>query len=89
MGPFPVSANGCRYVCIIVEPLSGFPEFEATADSTGVSAANMLEKEIICRYGVRGEIRVDQGPAFIAGSFKLVVKSIGLQRSIRQLMFQS
>jgi hypothetical protein len=54
LGPFPVSANGCRYVCIFVEPLSGFPEFEATADSTGVSAANMLEKEIICRYGVRG-----------------------------------
>jgi hypothetical protein len=79
VGPFPVSKSGSRYVCVFVEPLSGFPEFAATPDATGFSAAQVLEKEIICRYGVRGEVRVDQGPCFISGCFKDMCKQYGVK----------
>jgi hypothetical protein len=79
LGPFPLSKSGFQYVCIFVEPLSGFPKFAATPDATGFSAAQVLEKEVLCRYGVRGKVRVDQGPCFISGEFQDMCKRYGVQ----------
>jgi transposase InsO family protein/ribosomal protein L21E len=64
------TARGPYRLLVIVDELTRYAEAVVTPDEKGKTAADVLMKHIICRYGVPEEIVTDQGSAFISDLFE-------------------
>ena len=75
LGPFPRSSRGNRYVMVVMDYFSKWPEAVAIRNQEAQTVAEALVDHVISRYGVPREIHTDQGRHFEA---KLVKEVIGL-----------
>ena len=65
-GPFPKdSQNGCQFVCLAVEWVSGWVEAAATIDASAESAADFIYNNIVTRYGCPVSLQSDNGTHYI------------------------
>ena len=60
IGPLPLANNGYRYLLVIVDSCSGWPEVYPTVTTSTEEVAEILYKEIVTRYGVFSSIISDQ-----------------------------
>ena len=69
LGPLPESTNGNRYIIIMADYFTKWPEAFAVPNQEATSVANLLVREFVCRYGVPLEIHSDQGRNFESAVF--------------------
>jgi hypothetical protein len=61
LGPLPSSELGNKYVLLIADYFTKWPEAYSLPNQEAITVAEVLMKEYICRFGVPLEIHSDQG----------------------------
>ena len=79
-GPFPLSEDGNRYVCTIVDHFSGWPEAWAIPDKSANTIARILLDEFIPRHGCPRTIISDQGTEYCNSLLDIVHKELRIGR---------
>ena len=80
VGPLPLTVDGNRAIFTIIDRCSGLLEAVAVPDMTGKTAAKILWKYWISRFGVPVAIISDNGPAFESGLVKKEIsEKFGIQ----------
>ena len=62
----PRTVNANRYVVVIMDYLTKWPEAFATADQTAETIARLFVEQIVCRHGIPQELLSDRGPNFLS-----------------------
>ena len=78
-GPFPISKDGNKYVCTIVNHSSGWPEAWAIPDKSAATIAKLIDK-FIPRHGCPRTIISDQGTEYCNALLDIVNKELGISR---------
>ena len=79
-GPFPMSEDGNKYVCTIVDHFSGWPEAWAIPDKSAATMAKLLLDKFIPRHGCPRTIISDQGTEYCNALLDIVNKELGISR---------
>lgn len=81
-GPYVASGNGMRYVLVIIDSASMWPELIATADTSAETVVQALFDNVVSRYGFPREISLqsDNGSGFIAKLTQLFCKTFGVKQ---------
>ncbi|XP_075168511.1 uncharacterized protein LOC142240690 [Haematobia irritans] len=79
--PFPVSDSGNRYVLVVMDYFSKWPEVYAIPNQEAKTIVDVVDKNWICRYGVPTEIHSDQGRNFESAIFKEMCDSLGIKKT--------
>ncbi len=66
MGPLPLSRNGNRFIIVLSEYHTRFPEAFATPDAKAETVAKLVMEQIVCRYGCPLELLSDRGTNFLS-----------------------
>ena len=78
VGPMPASLGGNTHLltvkCCFTRYLEAFP----LSDTTAVSIANILQNEVICRYGCPQVIHSDQGANLTANLMQELYQILGI-----------
>ena len=64
VGPLPKTSESFRHLLVVIDSTTLFCEAFPCKTTTAEEIANILYREIICRYGVTKAIETDNGPAF-------------------------
>lgn len=78
LGPFPTAVNGEKYLVIMQDYFTKWPEAIALKSVDSDSIKRWLSNEIIPRYGVMSELITDQGSQFVSKSFRDYCSSMGI-----------
>ena len=81
LGPFPRSDRGNRYVLVVADYFSKWPEAVALPNQEAVTIASALVEQVFSRTGIPLEIHTDQGRNFEAALVKEVSKLLGMHRT--------
>ena len=69
-GPFPVAAGGVKYLIVAIDYFTKWIEAKAVATITGNQVKRFVWDNIVCRFGLPGEIISDNGKQFKDNPFK-------------------
>jgi len=64
VGPIPQTSEGYRHLLVVIDSTTLFCEAFPTKTTTAEETADLLFREIICRYGAMKAIETDTGTAF-------------------------
>jgi len=64
IGPLPVAQKKYKHLLVVIDSTTLWPEAFATESTSATEVADILFKEIVCRYGVMRQILTDQGSSF-------------------------
>lgn len=78
VGPLPITENGNKTICTLIDRFSGWVELCPRPDMKAVSAVTALW-EWICRKGVPKVVISDRGSAFRSDLFKEMKKLFGIE----------
>ena len=81
LGPLPLTENGNRYLLIIADYFTKWPEAYAIPNQEAATVARILVNEVICRFGVPLEIHSDQGRNFESALFKEMYSLLGMSKT--------
>ena len=81
LGPLPQSATGNKYIVIIADYFTKWPEAFAVPDQEATTVANLLVREFVCRYGVPLEVHSDQGRNFESAVFAEMCTLLGMEKT--------
>lgn len=81
LGPLPSSTRGNRYIVVVMDYFSKWPECFALPDQTSVRIVDRLVESIFCRFGVPHIIHSDQGRNFEAEIFRRTLERLGVQKT--------
>ena len=81
VGPLVKSTAGNRYLLVLTDPFSKWPEAFAMPDQTAKTTADMIYQGIVCRYGVPEGLHADQGRNFEAQLMKELCQRLGIRRT--------
>ncbi|XP_076927193.1 uncharacterized protein LOC143590659 [Bidens hawaiensis] len=70
-GPFPEAVGKVKFLPVAVDYFTNWPEVNPLASIKGKKVINFVWKNIICRYGMPGEIVMDNGKQFTENPFSL------------------
>ena len=72
IGPLPTSSGGRKnkYVLVVLDELSKWPEFFPMPSATAKKVADCLEDQIFCRFGPPLKIISDNASQFISNTMK-------------------
>ena len=70
LGPLPKTKNGNRYILVLSDYATRWPEAFATSDMKASTVARILVDEVICRNSSPSELLSDQGRDFLADIIK-------------------
>ena len=82
LGPLPEAEDGSKYVLILQDYFTKWPEAIALKSVTSDIVQNWLTSDIIPRYGVFTELVTDQGVQFVSESFKDFCKTVGIKQKL-------
>ena len=80
-GPFPVSDGGNRFILVVMDYFSKWPEAYAISNQEATTVANCLINQWISRFGVPLELHSDQGRNFESKVFQEVCKVLGIRKT--------
>jgi len=64
IGPLPVAQKKYKHLLVVIDSTTLWPEAFATESTSATEVADILFKEIVCRYGAMRQILTDQGSSF-------------------------
>ncbi|GJV30592.1 reverse transcriptase domain-containing protein [Tanacetum coccineum] len=70
VGPFPVAAGGLKFLIVAIDYFTKWIEAKAVATITGNQVKRFVWDNIVCRFGLPGEIVSDNGKQFCDNPFK-------------------
>lgn len=73
-------SNGCRYLLVVIESLSRFPEAFPLRSQSAADIADALYRNIICRYGVFDKLTMDRAGAHTGEIMKNLCKLMSVNR---------
>ena len=80
-GPFPVSASGNRYIIVVMDYFSKWPEAFPVPNQEAETVARVLVDGIFCRFGVPDELHSDQGRNFESTLFRECCQLLGIRKT--------
>jgi len=81
LGPFsPPGPDGEKYVLLLVETMSRWPEAYPIKDQKADTIAEILYREIICRHGAMESLLSDRGTSFLSDVIKSLCKLFEIKR---------
>lgn len=81
LGPLPMTTAGNKYVLVISDYFTKWPEAAALPDQTAETVSNALIDTVISRFGVPLEIHSDQARNSESNIFQQVLKTLGLKKT--------
>ena len=69
-GPFPVAEGGVKYLIVAIDYFTKWIEAKAVVTITGNQVKRFVWDNIVCRFGLPGEIISDNGKQFCDNPFK-------------------
>ena len=82
VGPLPITSKGNRYIVVLTEYLTKWPEARAVPDATEESVASFFYEEIICRHGCPKELLSDQGRHFCNKLVDSLAQHMGVKHKL-------
>ena len=79
-GPYMQSDNGAKYVIVIIDHFSGWPEAYATTDKSAQTVASILLEDFIPRHSCPRLIISDQGTEFCNAVIDSLSTELNIQR---------
>lgn len=79
LGPFPMSYQGNKYILVMSDYFTRYPEAFATPDIKSETVARVLE-EFISRHGVPTQLITDRGSNFLSKSISEVYKLLKIEK---------
>ncbi|KAI5743998.1 hypothetical protein M8J77_024652 [Diaphorina citri] len=80
-GPFPETNNGNRYILVIMDYFSKWPEAFAIPNQEATTVADCLINHWVSRFGVPLELHSDQGRNFESQVFQEVCSVLGIKKT--------
>ena len=81
MGPLPRSAAGNKFIVVVVDYFTKWPEAFAVPDQKAETVAEGFVRHVVSRFGVPREIHTDQGTNFESNVFEEVLRILGITRT--------
>ena len=79
VGPLPTTANGNKYVLVMMCRLSKCAECAAVPDTGTVTTVHALITRVVCRHGLMNFILSDRAAGFCSELIRQVYKRLGIQ----------
>ena len=80
-GPFPVTDDGNKYIVVIQDYFTKWPEVFAIPNQEATTVAKKVVEEVVCRYGAPLEIHSDQGRNFESALFQEMCTLLGIYKT--------
>jgi hypothetical protein len=80
-GPLPRTRTGNRFVLVVVDYLSRWPELIAMPDQEATTIVKAFVNKVVARWGVPKKVVTDQGSNFGSAVVRLVYQQLGIARS--------
>lgn len=80
LGPFPVSADGNRWVVVCVDHYTRYAETKALPTATAPDVATFLLEQIILRHGAPRELLSDRGSSFLSTVVSELLRACSIHR---------
>ncbi|XP_076300570.1 uncharacterized protein LOC143218888 [Lasioglossum baleicum] len=81
LGPLPKSFSGNRFMLVVADYFTRWPEVIPLPNFQAKTVANALIKDIVSRHGVPQEIHSDQGRTFESNIFKELMILLGTKKT--------
>lgn len=80
VGPFPPAPGKLKFLLVAVDYFTKWPEVRPLATISGKHVVNFVWEQIICRYGLPGEIITDNGKQFANKPFSSWCTELGIKQ---------
>ncbi|GBM04786.1 Retrovirus-related Pol polyprotein from transposon 412 [Araneus ventricosus] len=87
LGPFPVTTKGNRYVLVLMDYFTKWPEAIPIPDQEASTVAEELVRSWISCYGVPMILHLDQGTNFNSAVFTEFCKLLGILKTRRTVLY--
>ena len=81
MGPLPLTTRGHRYILVIADYFSKWVEAFPMENGEAVTAARLLVREVVCRFGTPRVLHSDQGRNFEADVMQELCRLLGIKKT--------
>ncbi|MBJ5570503.1 transposase family protein [Salmonella enterica subsp. enterica serovar Typhimurium] len=81
MGPLPRTEKGNRYVLVIMDYFTKWPEVYPMENQEATTIADILVGSVVVRHGVPRELHSDQGRNFESRVFQGMCKLLGIKKT--------
>lgn len=79
VGPLPLTCSGNKYILVMSDYFTRWPEAYPVPDIKSETVARILE-EFICRHGVPARLITDRGTNFLSHSVSQVYQKLGIEK---------
>ena len=80
-GPFPITPQGNRFICVVMDYFTKWPEAYALPDHEATTVASALVDNFFTRFGVPQEMHSDQGREFESAVFSECCRLLGIKKT--------
>ncbi|KAK4309250.1 hypothetical protein Pmani_007956 [Petrolisthes manimaculis] len=80
-GPFPLTSRGNRFICVIMDYFTKWPEAYALPNHEAGTVAEVLVDQFFTRFGVPRELHSDQGREFESRVFHECCELLGIHKT--------
>lgn len=81
LGPLPTSEAGNKFILVVMDYFTKWPEAYPLPDQGAVTVARVLVQELVCRFGVPLRLHSDQGRNFEAEVFSEMCNLLGIKKT--------
>ena len=79
--PLSVSRSGKKFILVIVDRFTKWPECKALPSQTAQKVAEAFVELVVCRHGVPATLQTDLGSNFCSTLFAEVSKILGMRHT--------
>ncbi len=80
-GPLPLTPRDNRYICVVIDYFTKWPEAYALPNHEAETVAGFLVNEFFTRFGVPAELHSDQGREFESQVFRECCELLELRKT--------
>ena len=81
VGPLPKSRQGNRFILVVNDYFTKWPEAYAIPNHEAVTVARKLVDEWVSRFGVMQDLHTDQGREFESKVFQIMCNILGVNKT--------